>query len=1113
MKSLLSLIASVFLAATAFALPQQKAKITVSGYNWENAGELENFPVLVRISEARISGFYYDSCKEGGADISFALEDGTLLPHEIDTWNKSGESLVWVKVPKLVKDTTSFYLRWKDSVPPQNTPKDVWSSNYIGVWHMNSLNANNAVPDATGNGYDAALRGEGEITESSSKIGAVFKNGDNLDDNNAVKPGGLRVEDYESKFSGSGTAFSCSAWVYLPTAVTTANHTLFDKKMSNGDEYNARKGWWIHAWGQNSVNLKALRFFAQDGSNGSTWEILDESTKGARITKQWMHVYFTRSEGVYRFWVDGEERGDRNSKYNQPFVAGGKPLVLMSSMYGFMDECRLRNGGSSGDWIKAEYRTMADETFLTYEGAEANGGNDNVLIIAGSPNAIGTSSPRYGVVSDLSSGSTCELTMNEIEIPVEGTTAKYYLRGWKLEAVDPQTGDVSLTKAYNPESDFLTSYTYTHNSMSQFTWLWEYRDKLNLKNFNLLENSGTSAKFSVDVTGLGYSGTPASLKICYGLSSDEFLWEYDAGTVENIGVKEVMVPNLTPGVYYYMKAKIVGEGDSVVETAPIQVQMNEVEGASSPISNLVLDGSGATTLSLSGLLDLSAGASASITVLVGVSPEKMTSVWGELSGSKLTSAGIFRLTLNTDFEDEKYLAPGMTYYVQLLVKYSDGSAVVTTPTSVTMSKLTDGKWTYVETTTNADGSGSGTISDGIWKLPATRAKNVNELSVNAQSGTLASTLKESTAPLAMNFTAGAIDQNNNTYQIVSFQQFSHEKSDWGHQLRPYKDRLVEFIAPDCRSIPEKGTFLGCTKLTNVILKAGATLGQNNIFNACYSLRNIYPRVFTTLPDATFSGCSSLEGCIELTDQVNTFSIFSGCAKIEEIIAPKITIVGVNAFKGCASVTNITLSSSLTSIGESAFSGCSKLEGDITKFITSSLTSLGQKAFSGCARLKGDLVWKSKTLTSLPNEVFSGCSGIKSITFKTPITSISTLSLFGLAPSSQIYFNCPAPTSFGEEGIMNNAPYTRVYLTEDFDNWLTVMSSHKNNYVVRKENFSTTSTTSAAGKRMLQDTSMCETVDGKLKVLDRKVIGFLYWEKGYGCWILKAPQTGFSVIVR
>ena len=1106
MKKLFSLIFSAVLAATAFALPQQKAKITVSGYNWENAGELENFPVLVRISESRISGFYYDSCKEGGADISFALEDGTLLPHEIDTWNTLGESLVWVKLPKLVKDTTFFYLRWKDSAPPQNTPTDVWSSNYIGVWHMNSLNANRAVHDATGNGYDAALRGEGEIPQpqDASKIGAVFKNGDNLDENNAAIPGGLSVANYEPEFPGSEAAFTCSAWVYLPEANISANnnHTLMSTKAA----WDADTGWLVLLWGKES----SIYLFGQGGLAGiQSWGV-KENGGASSFKKKWVYVTVTRSNGTSYLYVNGSLHHASGS--TKAVKSSTEPLVLMTTKNTYMDECRLRNGGSTYDWIKAEYRTMADEAFLTYGEAEVSVVAENILVIDGSPNRFGTPTPGYGVVADLSPDSECNLSMSETEISVEGTSAKYCLKGWKLEKVEPLTGEVTLTKEYTPNSDdSLTSYTYTHSSMSRFTWLWEYRDELNLKNFNLQENGGTFAKFSVDVTGLGYSGKTASLKICYGLSSDEFLWEYDAGAVESIGVKEVTVPNLTPGVYYYMKAKIVG--DSVVETTPLQVQMNEVEGASSPVSNLVLDGSGATTLSLSGSLDLLSGASASITVLVGVSPEKMTSVWGELSGSQLTSAGTFQLTLNADFEDEKYLAPGMTYYVQLLVKYSDGSAVVTTPTSVTMSKLTGGRWTYVETTTNADGSGAGTISDGIWKLYASRSKDVNELFVNASSGVLATSVAQSSMPLSIDFTAGAIDGNDNIYQIVSFSNFSWEKDDGTNKLRKYKDRLVEFIAPDCRSIPIQGTFLGCTKLTNVILKAGVTLGQKNIFNACYSLRNISPRVFKELPWSTFVGCNSLEGRIELTDQINTFDNFNGCAKIEEIIAPKITTVSANAFKGCASVTNITLSSSVVTIGAAAFSGCSKLDADITKFITPKLTSLGQQAFSGCACLKGDLVWKSETLTSLPNEVFNGCRGIKSITFKTPITSISTSSLLGLAPSSQIYFDCPAPTSFGERGIMNNTPYTRVYLTKDFDNWLTVMSSHKNNYVAWKNEFSTLSTTSVAGKRMLQDPSMCVTVDGKLKVLDKKVIGFLYWEKGYGCWILKAPQTGFSVIVR
>ena len=75
---------------------------TVDGYDASRPA-LTDFPVLVRISEAGITGFDYDDLmfKSTGDDICFVAEDGTPLAFEIDTWNPSGESLVWVKLPSM----------------------------------------------------------------------------------------------------------------------------------------------------------------------------------------------------------------------------------------------------------------------------------------------------------------------------------------------------------------------------------------------------------------------------------------------------------------------------------------------------------------------------------------------------------------------------------------------------------------------------------------------------------------------------------------------------------------------------------------------------------------------------------------------------------------------------------------------------------------------------------------------------------------------------------------------------------------------------------------------------------------------------------------------------
>ena len=58
----------------------------------------ENVPTLLRISPSKISGFSYGDTADG-TDFEIRDENGTLLPYEIDTWDTSGESLLWVQVP------------------------------------------------------------------------------------------------------------------------------------------------------------------------------------------------------------------------------------------------------------------------------------------------------------------------------------------------------------------------------------------------------------------------------------------------------------------------------------------------------------------------------------------------------------------------------------------------------------------------------------------------------------------------------------------------------------------------------------------------------------------------------------------------------------------------------------------------------------------------------------------------------------------------------------------------------------------------------------------------------------------------------------------------------
>ena len=97
-----------------------KIKLQVSGYTGTET--LQNFPVLVRVSETRIPGFFFADMsaknvngKSMGYDLAFFAEDGTRLEIDKDVWNidktvePTGEQLVWVKLPQM-KQGTKFYM-------------------------------------------------------------------------------------------------------------------------------------------------------------------------------------------------------------------------------------------------------------------------------------------------------------------------------------------------------------------------------------------------------------------------------------------------------------------------------------------------------------------------------------------------------------------------------------------------------------------------------------------------------------------------------------------------------------------------------------------------------------------------------------------------------------------------------------------------------------------------------------------------------------------------------------------------------------------------------------------------------------------------------------------
>lgn len=438
-------------------------------------------------------------------------------------------------------------------------------------------------------------------------------------------------------------------------------------------------------------------------------------------------------------------------------------------------------------------------------------------------------------------------------------------------------------------------------------------------------------------------------------------------------------------------------------------------------------------------------------------------------------------------------------------------------------------WVYTETNTVANGVSQGSLTDGVWTFYATRAKNsATDLSVDAKKGMSIAT--ESLAPI--DFTEVVNQDGSASYKVVSF-AFA-----LGNRASPLAPYITEFVAPDCTSLSGEGCFKSCTNLKKIILNENATAGSGRMFEGCSSLAELYPRRFPSSGSFSFSGCSSLAGRIELYEATSVASsMFNGCSLLEEIVAPKATAVGERGFQNCSGLTNVVLSAQLEKLQDWAFDGCTELcEESIRRLLHKGLAQWGNNTttnirggFSGCLGLM-ELVLDIPNLATnvVPSDCFKNCSSLGRVDFKSDIAEIRGAAFYDIKPGAELYMPAAVPSLYGGAAVATqNAPYPRIYLQDNFDGWLDVMYVDAKNHVIRRSEFNdaswvskhrsdlTWSGVNPVRSKMLADTTMTvENEDGTVKILDNKVLGFITWDNNKaGCWILKAPKPGMSVIVR
>ncbi|HOW71787.1 MAG TPA: DUF2341 domain-containing protein [Phycisphaerae bacterium] len=328
---------------------QSKRRIGFGGFRGNTP--LQDFPVLVTLTASATND--YAGFAANGADIRFSdAAMTTALGFEIEKWDPTGTSLIWVRVPQVssVGDYIWMYWNYPGAAAAQMAPS-TWSSSYLGVYHFADPVA---ITDSTTHGRNGTDTNTTSVPDEVDPVGAVGL-GRRFDGISAFI-------DLGSPFLSNLHEFTLSGWIYPKNLET-------------------RMG----LFGQND----AIEFGFITGTTtpfdltGYTLAAASVAAPYTPALNEWHYVHLVGNPGVPgaypavpgpQLFIDGalvatggdapvDEIANKPgyygaSSYTVKIGGGGVWDTSGNWFNGIMDEIRLANVARSPDWIANEYATM-----------------------------------------------------------------------------------------------------------------------------------------------------------------------------------------------------------------------------------------------------------------------------------------------------------------------------------------------------------------------------------------------------------------------------------------------------------------------------------------------------------------------------------------------------------------------------------------------------------------------------------------------------------------------------------------------------------------------------------------------------------------------------------
>lgn len=315
--------------------------ITIDHTKVSNSDQ-SNFPVLINLtSDSDLASNALDN----GNDIIFTSSDETtLLPFEIEKFDGStGQLVAWVKISTLSHSTdTVIYLYYGNGSASSSQNKTaVWSSGYLGVWHM-SDSASPAL-DSTSNSNNGTQSG-----------GVTFNQAGRIGD--AVSMAGSQYLDVGDTLDNSLTSSSTFSFSVL----FNSSSTSVDNQGVIGFGDDASRQIWLYYGTSQVLSLKSYIAGSQRSAScpGGTvvsgqWILATASYDGSNLQMSCNNVPGSGTA----------ISGSLTSGSNNNFLGY---INTYNKLVGLLDEVEISNSYRNSDWFITEYNNkMSPSTFYT----------------------------------------------------------------------------------------------------------------------------------------------------------------------------------------------------------------------------------------------------------------------------------------------------------------------------------------------------------------------------------------------------------------------------------------------------------------------------------------------------------------------------------------------------------------------------------------------------------------------------------------------------------------------------------------------------------------------------------------------------------------------------